>query len=250
MEGKGMQRAIAAVALVALVGGAVAWQTMKPKPFEFTLLFKEGGGIARGHKVLLVDVPIGEVAAVELTPENQVKVRVRLNEGDQARIKEGATGYVNQTSLVSVSSEKVVELYNASDENPPLASGAELKGMNGLMELKGWQAARGMENMTGRAKAKVAEYYDRAMAQAREAYESMRKSSEGEKVDPETQGFLDDLKKALDQRMENIEKELPDLEKRYREAYEKLKTRGSGEWAEQVKKAWEAFRKSLEDGGK
>ncbi len=246
MEGKAMQRILALVVLVVAVGGLVAWLAAQPARHRIYVQFKDAQGLKRGHKVLFRGVAVGEVTNVTLTPEGAVKTEVWLYEEHKSLIHAGATGRITQNSLVSVSGEKSIEMTNPSDQGSPIAAGTELQGVEGLMELKSWQLARWGEGIKDGAKAKASEWYDRATVRMNEMYAAAQKSLQGDGQDPDSKQFLDDLKGAADRRMKDFESELPEMQKRYDALYEKLKKR-SAESAESLRRAWEEFRKGMED---
>jgi hypothetical protein len=245
MEGKTMQRVLALVVVLAAAGGVIAWRTTRTPRHEATIRFKDAQGLKRGHKVLFKGVPVGEVTEVTLSPQGEVRVGLWLYDEHKALILEGATGRIAQSSLVSVSGEKTVELFNASETGKPLPAGAELVGVEGWMELKAWQAARWGEAMSGNAKTRAAEWYDRATQRMGEMYARARQSLEEEEPDAETKQFLADLKAALDRRMQDFEKEWPELDERYRALHGRLRERRA-EAAERLQKAWREFEEGME----
>lgn len=237
MQGKALQRLLAAVVMLGVAGLALWWTLGRPQPMRFSLRFEEAQGLTRGHKVLYKGVVVGEVEKVELTAEKDVRVTLVLQEAHRELAREGATGYVTKNSLVSVTNEKSVELYNADEKAKPLAPGAELPGVNGYLELQRWKAARWGAGVSKGAGA----WYDRAVEGAKEMLEGARESFQDKAKDPEIEQFLTELQRMAEGRMEDMDRALPELEQRYRQTRAALRGRGEGELAEKLQSAWDQF---------
>ncbi|MBI3273159.1 MAG: MCE family protein [Planctomycetes bacterium] len=124
-----------------------------PPDFTYSIFFSEAGGLRAGHPATYHGVPIGEVVAVELTPEDRVRVTVRLDPTHKARVHADSTARVVQESLVSVTGDRALEITNGEPASAPIAEAAEIQGVESWGALQIWIARHTGKALAVEAKA-------------------------------------------------------------------------------------------------
>jgi phospholipid/cholesterol/gamma-HCH transport system substrate-binding protein len=89
----------------------------------YELLFQTGGQLVKGNQVLVGGEPIGSVEEIALTPDNQARVTISVDEP----LHEGTTAVIRATSLSGIAN-RYVSLSPGPDNAPELAAGATLAG--------------------------------------------------------------------------------------------------------------------------
>jgi phospholipid/cholesterol/gamma-HCH transport system substrate-binding protein len=99
-RGAALGALIAAVVAVAMLmfGGSGAK--------EYDLYFQTAGQLVNGNQVEVAGKPVGKIKDIELTDDNQAKVRIEVND-DFAPLHEGTTAVVRVLSLPSVANRHV-----------------------------------------------------------------------------------------------------------------------------------------------
>ena len=106
-----------AVLAVVLIGGATTR--------EYSLYFQNAGQLVQGNDVQVAGRRVGSVTSIELTPDNQARVNVRVEE-PYAPLREGTQAVIRATSLSGVAN-RYVALTPGPDTAKTLADGAALR---------------------------------------------------------------------------------------------------------------------------
>ena len=91
---------------------------------EYTLLFENAGQLVRGNDVQVGGRRIGSVEEIELTPDNQAAIKVRVQE-PYAPLREGTTATIRLTSLSGIAN-RYIALVPAPGDAAKLRDGATL----------------------------------------------------------------------------------------------------------------------------
>lgn len=112
---------------VALLVGAYAIlgrSFFAPKVKRYHAVFADAGGLTNGARVLLSGVKVGQVVGVELTPDNQAKVTMEIQEA--VAIPKGAFAAI-PSSLIGIG-DRYVEIVTTEAGTGTLAAGETMPG--------------------------------------------------------------------------------------------------------------------------
>ena len=91
---------------------------------EYTLIFQNAGQLVKGDNVEIGGQPVGSVKSIELTPNNQAAVKIKVNE-PYAPLHEGTQAVIRLTSLSGIAN-RYVSLAPGANSNPRLGDQAVL----------------------------------------------------------------------------------------------------------------------------
>ncbi|MCE5230500.1 MlaD family protein [bacterium] len=122
----------------------------------YTIVFEDAKGLQRGDKVQLNGVDVGTVKSVTLVSSQppRVEVVVRIDADQAEKIRSDSTAFISNVSLPNVSGQKVVEILNPTGGVAvTMKDGAEIRGMNSLIDLQLWK----VKHKLGDAAAKISQ---------------------------------------------------------------------------------------------
>jgi phospholipid/cholesterol/gamma-HCH transport system substrate-binding protein len=105
---RGAGRAVAAVAVVLAVA-AVAFVLLKPGGPDYTVhaRFQNASQLVKGNLVQVAGAPVGKVTHIDLTPDGQADITMRITDPDYAPLRDGTKAVVRQASLSGVANRYV-----------------------------------------------------------------------------------------------------------------------------------------------
>ena len=93
--------------------------------YELRVRLQSASQLVKGNQVKVGGHPVGEVEAIELTPDNQAELRVVIRDDELAPLHEGTLATVRQTSLSGVAN-RYVALSPGPNDAPEIPSGGVL----------------------------------------------------------------------------------------------------------------------------
>ncbi len=143
-----------AVGLALLVAAVIGVTTITGgDALRYTIYFDDAKGLEVGDKVVMDGLAIGVVKNVELIEAGKrIDVDLKIDPEYNAVIREDSTGMIKANTLINVSGQMVVEIYNPSNDKivAMMENGAEVEGLNGQLDYIAWKTANTAGNM-GRA---------------------------------------------------------------------------------------------------
>ncbi len=122
------------LATLALVIGLIVQKGWLESKVRYYTLLASGDGVRVGSAIMMVGVQIGQVDAIEIDDQNQIRLKLSILKKFQNRIRENSELALARPFLVG---DKVLNLSPGSSESPVLAEGKFLVARDsiGIMEL-------------------------------------------------------------------------------------------------------------------
>lgn len=176
--------------------------------------FSSDQGLKAGDAVYLGDVRVGEVDGVDRTGDG-VRVMLRLEPKLIAELRQTAA------AMVTIRDDKqVVTLYNSA-RGEPVATGAQLVGLDSGLELAIWQAGGWMDQTQRTLETTLGAFEDYFNSdQWRQQKEQMREGIES--LDQATREAMDEAYDELDRLLREFEQQAEQAQGRAQEQYEAL----------------------------
>ena len=236
-----------ALLVVAAVAGVII--TNESRSLKYTIYFEKAEGLQKGDRVQINGVDIGVVQSVALQSQPpRVDIRVKVDPEHAERVRADATATIDDIAFPNVSGQKVVTIHNSGSEPPlpPMQDGEFVEGMDGLIDLKMWQAKKKFGGSSEAWKQKM----NLAVEKAKNAADQIREI----KTSPQVQETMSKLRNFMSRMasqgrgaIDELSEEWPALRENGEQMVRELTDFGRKYLADQIRLLLEEIEKTLEE---
>lgn len=181
---------VAVIGILGLIG--VILGTSHARGFEYTVVFKDAGGIRKGDRVQLAGADIGRVRKVELDRTGEsVNVVLEIEKEHREKVRANSTAYIHDPEAPDVAGEKILEVVNSQTPSPPLPRRAVVMGKESAAEVAVWQFGDQVQNWSQQLRGMVEDLSEAArsgLEKGRENWEREQKRLKESRPTPEPPG--------------------------------------------------------------
>ncbi len=210
------RRNLVLIPALIIITGAAFWLSRYTEDTEIFIIFDKISGIGPGSKLVLADTPIGEVKDAEVTEDGKIGVEARIYREYKDKVNSSSVFIIEDTDKSGKSDRKQITVEVLDEKSPPFSQGAKAEGYSSRAQF----ALRKQQKVLEDSYRKFENWL-----------KQLRESEEGKKLKKQMQELMEEARKSAERGIEEFNKEMPRLKKRFNEIIEELKRHGSGKEA-------------------
>ncbi|MGE5443259.1 MAG: MlaD family protein [Ignavibacteriales bacterium] len=197
-----------------IITGAAFWFSNYTEDIEIFIVFDKISGIGPGSKLVLGGASVGEVKDAEVTDDGEVSVEAKIYKGYKDKVNSSSVFIIESPSGESDKKQITVEVLN--EKAPPFSQGAKAEGYSSRAQF----ALRTQQKTLEDSYRKFENWLNQ-----------LRESEEGKKLKKQMQELMEEARKSAERGIEEFNKEMPRLKKKFDEIIEEFKKHRSGKEA-------------------
>ncbi|MER3446346.1 MAG: hypothetical protein C4291_05620 [Candidatus Dadabacteria bacterium] len=209
-------RNLVLIPALVIITGAALWLSNYTEDAEILIIFDKISGIGPGSKLMLGGTPVGEVKGADITEDRKIGVEARIYREYKDKVNSSSVFIIEGTDKSGKSDKKQITVEVLNEKAPPFPQRAKAEGYSSRAQF-------------------VFRTQEKALEDPYRKFENwlnqFKESEEGKKLKKQMQELMEEARKSAEKGIEEFNKGMPRLKKRFDEIIEELKKHSRGKEA-------------------
>jgi len=233
-----MSRTIAIILVGLILAGIIYWFGLYKRPLEISVVFDRANGLSEGSKVVLEDIPVGEVTGLRTTESGGVLVDIRISKNYTEGINSSSVFIIESDYLATGVDNKRIRVQVLKEDVPPLTQGARVEGYSSHAQFF---------MHSGKQILEVAyQEFDDWVREFKIGLEEFKGDERLRKLKEDAEELMEQARESAEKGIAELNKEIPRLKEDLNKIIEELRKLGKNNEGDELKDTFDRYLEGLE----